>query len=80
MYILNIACMIKNISQWTQRLYLWKLSLTNWISERKKLLFNEMFERKERNKLIEKKIPDPCNAQKHCQSFIRKKNTKSVKQ
>ena len=30
-------------------------------------------------KLIEK-ISDPCNAKKHYQSFIRKKNTKSVKQ
>ena len=31
------------------------------------------------NKLIEK-IPDPRNAKEHYQSFIRKKNTKSVKQ
>ena len=31
------------------------------------------------NKLIEK-IPDPCNAKEHYQSFIRKKNRKSVKQ
>ena len=30
------------------------------------------------SKLIEK-IPDPCNAKKHYQSFIGKKNTKSVK-
>ena len=30
-------------------------------------------------KLIEK-IPDPCNAREHYQSFISKKNTKSVKQ
>ena len=30
------------------------------------------------NKLIEK-IPDPRNAKEHYQSFIRKKNTKSVK-
>ena len=26
------------------------------------------------------KIPDPCNAKIHYQSFVRKKNTKSVKQ
>ena len=32
------------------------------------------------NKLIEKKIPDSCNAKEHYQSFIRKKNTKPVKQ
>ena len=31
------------------------------------------------NKLIEN-IPDPCNAKEHYQSFIRNKNTKSVKQ
>ena len=31
------------------------------------------------NKLIEK-IPDPCNAKEHFQSFLRKKNRKSVKQ
>ena len=30
-------------------------------------------------KLIEK-IPDPRNDKEHCQSFIRKKSTKSVKQ
>ena len=30
-------------------------------------------------KLIEK-IADPCNAIEHYQSFLRKKNTKSVKQ
>ena len=31
------------------------------------------------NKLIEK-IPEPRNAKQHCQSFIRRKNRKSVKQ
>ena len=31
------------------------------------------------NKLIEK-LPDLCNTKEHYQSFIRKKNTKSVKQ
>ena len=31
------------------------------------------------NKLIEK-TPDPCNVKEHYQSFIRKKNTKLVKQ
>ena len=29
---------------------------------------------------LTEKIPDPCNAKEHYQSFIRKKNTKSVKQ
>ena len=27
-----------------------------------------------------KKNTDPCNSKEHCQSFIRKKNTKSIKQ
>ena len=31
------------------------------------------------NKLVEK-IPDPCNAKERYQSFLRKKNRKSVKQ
>ena len=31
-------------------------------------------------KQINRKIPDPCNAKEDYQSFIRKKNTKSVKQ
>ena len=31
------------------------------------------------NKLIEK-VPDPQNAIEHCESFLRKKNKKSVKQ
>ena len=31
------------------------------------------------NKLVEK-IPDPCNAKEHYQSFTRKKNRKPVKQ
>ena len=29
---------------------------------------------------LTEKIPDPCNAKEHCKLFIRKKNTKSVKQ
>ena len=49
----------------------------------KELLFNETLEKKDlllfANKLIEK-IPDPRNAKKHYQSFVRKKNAKSVKQ
>ena len=55
--------------------------------KRKKLLFNETLEKKKRrkdslllaNKLVEK-IPNPHNVKEHYQPFIRKKNTKSVKQ
>ena len=45
MCILIIASAIKqDASQWTQRIYLWKLL---WINCIKKLLFNEMFEKKD---------------------------------
>ena len=30
-------------------------------------------------KILVEKIPDPCNAKKHSQSYIRKETTKSVK-
>ena len=47
------------------------------------MLFNETFAKKGllllTTKLTEK-IPDPCNAKEHYQSFMRKKNTKSLKQ
>ena len=47
------------------------------------MLFNETFAKKGllllTTKLTEK-IPDPCNAKELYQSFMRKKNTKSLKQ
>ena len=63
------------------------LSLKTVIKEldffKKQLLFSETLEKKDlllrTNKLIEK-IPDPRNAKEYYQSFIRKKNRKSVKQ
>ena len=77
MYILNIAKAIKEMS----------------INEIKDFVFKNYYERigfpKEKkyysmkrllaNKLIGKK-PDPRDARKHYRSFIKKKNTKSVKQ
>ena len=48
----------------------------------KQLLFNEALEKKRfivAWKQINRKIPDPCNA-KESQSFLRRKNRKSVKQ
>ena len=82
MYILNIASAIKKMPVNELR-KLWKLLWANWICKRKKLLFNETFEKTDllllTTKLIEK-IPNPRNAKEHYQSFIRKKNTKSVKQ
>ena len=55
-----------------------------WICSRKKLFMNETLEKKKdllllANQLIEK-IPNPLNAKELYQSFIRKKNTESVKQ
>ena len=58
------------------------LSLKTWIFYAIQLLFNQSFE-KNTDLLLQidrKKIPDPCNAKEHYQSFVRKKNTKSVKQ
>ena len=51
---------------------------------KKELLFNEILGKKNdllllANKLIEKKL-DPCNSKEHYHSFIRKQNTKAVKQ
>ena len=47
-------------------------------------LFNETLE-KERfivawKQINRKRMPNPCNVKEHYQSFVRKKNTKSVKQ
>ena len=59
--------------------------ILNIASVIKKLLFNEILQKEKKdllllaNKLIEK-IPNPCNTKEHHQSFIRKKNTKSLKQ
>ena len=68
MYILNIARAIKK----------------GYYSMKKELLFNEILGKKNdllllANKLIEKKL-DPCNSKEHYHSFIRKQNTKAVKQ
>ena len=50
---------------------------------KKTVISNETFEKKDLLLLTTKltvKLPDPRNAKEHYQSFIRKKNTKSVKQ
>ena len=84
MHILNISRAIKNISA---------NEIRDFISENycKRIGFSKensyyvMKRLKEKdllllaNKLIEQ-IPDPYNAKEYYQSFIRKKNTKSVKQ
>ena len=47
----------------------------NWFFYGKQLLFNETLEKKKYIYCCLQKIPDPYNAKKHYQSFIRKKNT-----
>ena len=57
------------------------LSLKTWIFYAIQLLFNQSLEKNTDLLLqIDRKITDPCNAKEHYQSFVRKKNTKSVKQ
>ena len=52
--------------------FLKKKNLIQWNNQKKDLFLFA-------TKLIEK-IPDPRNAKEHYQSFIRRKNTKSVKE
>ena len=85
MYILNIAKAMKKMLMKSKTLslqtiikeldFLKKTVIIQWSAWKKKkkdlLLIT--------NKLIEK-IPDLCDAKEHYQSFIRKKNTNSIKQ
>ena len=77
MYIINIVRIIKKMSFNEIK----NLSLKTIINEldflKKTLEKNDLLLLA--NKLIEN-IPDPRNAKEHYQSFIRKKNRKSVKQ
>ena len=77
MYIINIVRIIKKMSVNEIK----NLSLKTIINEldflKKTLEKNDLLLLA--NKLIEN-IPDPRNAKEHYQSFIRKKNRKSVKQ
>ena len=80
MYALNIARAIKNVYQWNLR-----LSQLKKLDFLKKTLIIQQNAWKEKiyyffaNKLIEL-IPDHFNAKEHDQSFLRKKDKKSVKQ
>ena len=82
-YILNIARAIKKMSVNEIRDFIFE-SYCKRIGFSKENSYYSMkcFKQKDllllANKLIEK-IPDPRNAKGHYQSFIRKKNTKSVK-
>ena len=84
MYILNIAKAIKKISVNEIKNVIFE-SYYKRIEFSKEDSYYAMKRLKKKdllllaNKLIEQ-IPDPRNAKKHYQSFMRKKNTKSVKQ
>ena len=83
MYILNIAKAMKKMLMKSKTLslqtmikelgFLKKTVIIQWSAWKKKKLLLIT------NKLIEK-IPDLCDAKEHYQSFIRKKNTNSIKQ
>ena len=83
MYILNIARAMKKMLMKSKTLslqtmikelgFLKKTVIIQWSAWKKKKLLLIT------NKLIEK-IPDLCDAKEHYQSFIRKKNTNSIKQ
>ena len=65
-----------------------KAVIKNLNFSKKTVISNETFEKKKKRKnfffllatKLTVKLPDPRNAKEHYQSFIRKKNTKSVKQ
>ena len=84
MYILNIAKAIKMISVNKIKNFIFENCYKRiWISKENTRHLMKHLRKKYllllANKLIEK-IPDTRNAREHYQSFIRKKNTKSVKQ
>ena len=82
MYILNIASTIKNYTQRTQKTLFLKTFINKWNLLKKTYYLLKHQKKKDlqlfATKLAER-IPDPCNAKEHYQSFLRKKNTKPVK-
>ena len=86
MYILNIAKAMKKMLMKSKTLslqtilkeldFLKKTVIIQWSAWKKKKKKDLLLIT---NKLIEK-IPDLCDAKEHYQSFIRKKNTNSIKQ
>ena len=83
MYVLNIASAIKKMSLNEIRDFIFQ----NYYKRIRFSKENSYFSIKNQEKDLQlfaikltEKIPDPRNAKEHYQSFIRKKNTKSVKQ
>ena len=84
MYILNIASAIKKMSVNETRDFIFE-NYYERIGFSKENSYYSMKRLKKKDLLLlptklAEKIPDPRNAKDHCQSFIRKKNIKSVKQ
>ena len=82
MYTLNIAKAIKKMSvnEITDFIFENYYKRIRFFKENK-FFFNETLEKKRfivTCEQINRKIPDPCNAQQHYESFLRKKNRKSV--
>ena len=76
MYILNIARAIKKMSVNEIKVFTFEAYLKQIGFCKENIHYSMKY--LEKNKLIEK-LPDPHNAKEHYQSFIKKKNTKSVK-
>ena len=84
MHILNIARAIKNMSVNEIRDLIFEIHYKIIrFSEENSYYSMKRLNKKDllllANKLVEN-LPFPCNAKEHYQSFVRKKNTKSVKQ
>ena len=84
MYILDIARAIKKMSVNEIKNFIFEAYLKQIGFSKENIHYSmKCFEKKQdlsllANKLIEK-VPGPCIAKEHYQSFIRKKNKKSVK-
>ena len=85
MHILNtVSAIEKDDNQRNQKLYVRKLLQSNEICKRKQVLFNETSEQKDlqllATKIAKEKIPDSGGAKEYYNSYLTRKNIKSVKQ
>ena len=80
MYILNIASTIKKLHSKNSKTLFLKTFINKWNLLKKTYYLLKHQEKKDlqlfATKLAER-IPDPCNAKEHYQSFLRKKNKTS---
>ena len=78
MYILNIASAIKKMT--VNELLDFIFENYYWICKRKRSLFYKLLDLQLFVTKVTEKILDPSNANKYYNSYLKKKNTKSVKQ